>query len=122
MAAKKAQSSILYYRKKFLVASKEEQEVIIVFIEVEHEINIKNNDCHVLIFNHCFQLWPALSKTKKRNSVIGSDNLFKTTKRYIKPKYWYNLKFKLQRQKGNRLKEQDEKLNHSLTVVRVIAK
>ena len=53
--SKKAQSSILYCRKKFLLATKEEQEVIIVFIEVEQEINIKNNDCHVLIFNHYFQ-------------------------------------------------------------------
>ena len=56
IAAKNAQSSILYCRKKFLVATKEEQEVIIVFIEVEHEINIKNNDCHVLICIHCFKL------------------------------------------------------------------
>ena len=55
-SSKKAQSSISYCCKKFLVATKEEQEVIIVFIEVEQEINIKNNDCHVLIFNHCFQL------------------------------------------------------------------
>ena len=47
IATKKAQSSILYCRKKFLVASKEEQEVIIVFIQVEREIDIKNNDCHV---------------------------------------------------------------------------
>lgn len=55
IATKKAQSSILYCRKKFLVASKEEQEVIIVFIQVEQEIDIKTNDCHVLIFNRYFQ-------------------------------------------------------------------
>ena len=36
-------------------------------------------------------------------------------------KYCYNLNFKLQRLKGDRLKEQGEKLNQSLTVVRVIA-
>ena len=47
IATKKARSSILYCRKTFHVATNEEQEVIIVFIEVEQEINIKNNDCHV---------------------------------------------------------------------------
>ena len=72
----------------------------------------------IVIFNNDL----LLLKQRVETPLLESDNLFKTTRiiRCIKPKYWYNLNFKPQRQKGNGLKKEGEKLNHRLTVVDII--